>query len=171
MGGLRLLDGVLGGRERVLKIGGDVRDIFLGFAQGIGRVGDLHRKLAGAHRVIGGVCRRIALQLGILVAQCFELSARGVDGLLRGGNAGIALSLHLIADALGILEASNRPVTGLARAGFARLHGIECGFETPLGGVVLFLHLFELRLELCCLGSMGIAADFCCRGGLFVPFR
>ncbi len=110
-GGLRLLDGVLGGRERVLKIGGDARDIFLGFAQGIGRVGDLHRKLAGAHRVIGGICRRIALQLGILVAQRFELSARGVDGLLCCGNAGVALGLHLVTDALGIFEASNEAVT------------------------------------------------------------
>ena len=106
------------------------------------------------------------MQLGILAAQRFELSTRGVDGLLRCGNAGVSLGLYLVADALGILETSYEAVTGLARAGFARFDGIECGFETPLGGVVLFFYLFELRFELCCLGGMGIAADFCRRGGL-----
>lgn len=100
------------------------------------------------------------------MAQRLELSARGVDGLLRCGNAGVALGLHLVADTLGILEASNEAVTGLARAGFACLHRVERGFETPLGGIVLFFYLLELRLEFCCLGGMGIAADSCRRGGL-----
>ena len=81
------------------------------------------------------------------MAQRFELSTRGVDGLLRCGNAGVALGLHLVADALGILEASNEAVTGLARAGFARLRGIERGFESPLSGIVLFFYLLELLLD------------------------
>ena len=66
-GGLRLLDGLLGCGKRVLKIGGDARDIFFGFTQGICRVGDLHREFAGAHRIVGGICRGIALQLGVLM--------------------------------------------------------------------------------------------------------
>ena len=64
---LCLLDGLLGCGKRVLKIGGDARDIFFGFTQGICRVGDLHRELAGAHRIVGGICRGIALQLGVLM--------------------------------------------------------------------------------------------------------
>ena len=165
-GGLRLLDGVLGGCERVLKIGGDARDIFLGFTQGISRVGNLHRKLAGAHRIVGGICRGIALQLGILTAQRFELSTRGVDGLLRCGNAGVALGLYLVADALGILETSYEAVTGLARAGFARFDGIERSLQAALGCIIFYLHLLEVALELSRFGGMGIAADFCRRGGL-----
>ena len=67
-GGLCLFDGLLGGGERMLKVGGHAWNVFLGLAQGIGGIGDLHRKLAGAHGVIGGVRRRIALQLGILAS-------------------------------------------------------------------------------------------------------
>ncbi len=112
--GLSLLDGLLGCGKRVLKVGGDARDIFFGFTQGICRVGNLHRELAGAHRIVGGICRGIALQLGILMTQRLELGARGVDGLLCGGNAGVSLCLHLVADALGILKTSNEAVAGLA---------------------------------------------------------
>ena len=57
----------------MLKIGGHARNIFLGLAEGVGSVGDLHRQLAGAHGVIGGICRRVALQLGILATQGLEL--------------------------------------------------------------------------------------------------
>lgn len=128
-GGLSLLDGLLGCGKRVLKVGGDARDIFFGFTQGICRVGDLHRELAGAHRIVGGICRGIALQLGILMTQRLELGARGVDGLLCGGNAGVSLGLHLVADALGILKTSNEAVAGLARACLAGLHGVERAFR------------------------------------------
>ncbi len=96
-------------------------------------------ELAGAHRVIGGICRRIALELGIFATKRLELGPRGIDGLLCGGNAGIALCLYLVTDALGILETSNKAVAGLARARLAGLHGIERGLRAELGRVILCL--------------------------------
>ena len=113
-GGLRLLDGLLGCGKRMLKVGGHAWNVFLGLAQGIGGIGDLHRELAGAHGVIGGVCRRIALQLGILASQRFELCSRCVGSLLCGGEACVALGLHLVANALGIFESTNQAVAGFA---------------------------------------------------------
>ena len=157
--GLSLLDGLLGCGKRVLKVGGDARDIFFGFTQGICRVGDLHRELAGAYRIVGGICRGIALQLGILMTQRLELGARGVDGLLCGRNAGVSLGLHLVADALGILKTSNEAVAGLARARLAGLHGVERGLQAEFSRVILCLHLFELALELCRLGGVGITVN------------
>ena len=164
--GLSLLDGLLGCGKRVLKVGGDARDIFFGFTQGICRVGNLHRELAGAHRIVGGICRGIALQLGILMAQRLELGARGVDGLLCGRNAGVSLGLHLVADALGILKTSNEAVAGLARARLAGLYGVERGLQAELSRVILCLHLFELTIELCRFGGVGITVNLGCRSGL-----
>ena len=158
--------GLLGCGKRVLKVGGDARDIFFGFTQGICRVGNLHRELAGAHRIVGGICRGIALQLGILMTQRLELGARGVDGLLCGGNAGVSLCLHLVADALGIFESTNQAVAGLARARLAGFHGVECSLQAEFGRIVLCLHLLELALELRRFGGMDITVNFSCCSGL-----
>lgn len=144
--GLSLLDGLLGCGKRVLKVGGDTRDIFFGFTQGICRVGDLHRARWCAPYSWRDL-PRIALQLGILMTQRLELGARGVDGLLCGRNAGVSLGLHLVADALGILKTSNEAVAGLARARLAGLHGVERGLQAEFSRVILCLHLFELALE------------------------
>ena len=150
----------------MLKIGGHARNVFLGLAEGVGSVGDLHRQLAGAHGVIGGICRRVALQFGILMTQRLELGARGVDGLSCGGDTGIALSLHFVADALGILKATNEAVAGLARARLAGFRGVECSLQAELGRIVLCLHLLELALELRRFGGMGITVNISCRSGL-----
>lgn len=106
------------------------------------------------------------MQLGILMAQRLELGARGVDGLLCGRNAGVSLGLHLVADALGILKTSNEAVAGLARARLAGLYGVERGLQAELSRVILCLHLFELTIELCRFGGVGITVNLGCRSGL-----
>ena len=82
------------------------------------------------------------------------------------GDTGIALSLHFVADALGILKATNEAVAGLARARLAGFRGVECSLQAELGRIVLCLHLLELALELRRFGGMGITVNFSCRSGL-----
>ena len=61
---------------------------------------------------------------------------------------------------------SNEAVAGLARACLAGLHGVERGLQAELGRVILCLHLFELTLELCRFGGVGITVNLGCRSGL-----
>mgnify|MGYP000199385984 CR=1 FL=1 len=110
-------------------------------------VRDLAAQLVGADAVCGGVRRRIALDLGVFLAQRLEMRLRALDGLARGGDAVVAVLARLLERCRCIVEAALEPRTRFACRGLLRLGCLKRRFEPSLRLGVGVLHLLELLFQ------------------------